>query len=121
MDKAYQRFVKTTPNPSATKNSSGDCELPPLSGGSVGEGVVDAAVEVADVAAASAAVGGAAARARTPTVSRRTACRREASTAIVAAVGRGATHMPDAATGEAVGVVCGCRCRRRRRRSGCDG
>lgn len=83
-------------------------------------GDVAAAAEVEDVAAlSSAAVGGTAARARTPTASRRTACRREASTAIVAAVGRGATHVPDAVTGEAVGVVCGCG--GRRRRSGCDG
>jgi hypothetical protein len=81
---------------------------------------VSAAAEVVEVAAlSSAAVGGTAARTRRPTVSRRTACRWEASTAIVAAVGRGATHVPDAATGGAVGVVCGCcgGCRR----SGWDG
>ena len=76
-------------------------------------GDVAAAAEVVDVAAPSAA------RATTPIVSRRMASRREASTAIVAAVGRGATHVPDAVAGEAVGVVCGCGWRRRR--SGCDG
>lgn len=69
---------------------------------------VSAAAEVVGVPAlSSVAVGGTAARTRRLTVSRRTACRwEEASTAIVAAVGRGATHVPDAATGGAGGGVC---------------
>lgn len=106
MDKAtYHRFVNTTPNPRATKNNSGDCEFPPLSDCSVD--CAAAAAEVVDVAVSSAAVGTTAARARRPIVSRRTACRWEASEAIVAAVGRGATHVPDAAAG-GVGEVLFC-------------
>lgn len=70
---------------------------------------VSAAAEVVGVAAlSSAAVGATAARTRRLTVERRTEWRwEEASTAIVAAVGRGATHVPDAAMGGAGGGVCG--------------
>ena len=40
----YQRFVNTTPNPSATKNSNGLCFIPPVSPVGLGLGGVEMTV-----------------------------------------------------------------------------
>lgn len=50
--RAYQRFVKTTPNPKATKNSNGELVgplLPPPDPPLFDVGVADCADEVVDV------------------------------------------------------------------------